>query len=54
MRGKRLIHDDNFKANNRYNADPIFCKMWTLEYLKLGQCLDVDDRRPHSKFGDIT
>ena len=36
--------------------NPVFCPTSATyqKHLKLGQCLEIDDRRSLSKFGDIT
>ena len=36
--------------------NPIFCptSYANQKHLKLGQCLEIDDRRSLSKFGDVT
>ena len=37
-------------------TDPVFCPTSSTyqKHLKLGQCLEIDDRRSLSKFGDVT
>ena len=37
-------------------TNPVFCPINSTyqKHLKLGQCLEIDDRRPLSKFGDVT
>ena len=36
--------------------NPVFCPTSSTnqKHLKLGQCLEIDDRRSLSKFGDVT
>ena len=36
--------------------NPVFCPTTSTDqkHLKLGQCLEIDDRRSLSKFGDVT
>ena len=36
--------------------NPVFCPTSSTDqkHLKLGQCLEIDDRRSLSKFGDVT
>ena len=37
-------------------TNPVFCPTSSTyqKHLKLGQCLEIDNRRPLSKFGDVT
>ena len=37
-------------------VNPVFCptSFTNQKHLKLGQCLEIDDRRSLSKFGDVT
>ena len=37
-------------------TNPVFCPTSSTDqkHLKLGQCLEIDDRRSLSKFGDVT
>ena len=44
-------------SNEGLALNPVFCPTSSSTYqkhLKLGQCLEIDDRRPLSKFGDFT